>query len=97
MMDNNIKIIEDLSDYQKFASRQLETALKTQGETLAQTSEILNEKISPKRSKVLLSPQIEESLVFRNSKNNTQRQSIMSPRLVPTTHIDLAEMKLAMH
>ena len=27
----------------------------------------------------------------------TQRQSMMSPRLVPTTHIDLAEMKRTVH
>lgn len=62
-------------------------------DTLAPTSENLCDKVSTKESKALLSPQDDYSLAFKNSKNHGYRLSIMSPRLVPTAQIDLANQQ----
>ena len=71
----------------------MESTLKTQGDTLAPPSENLYDKASAKESKALLSPQDDYSLAFKNSKNHGYRLSIMSPRLVPTAQIDLANQQ----
>lgn len=82
--------MEEISDYPKYTCRKVESALKTQVETQAQTAENLIEKASAKESVVLLSPKDDYSLAITQSRKQQQRFSIMSPRLVPTAQIDLA-------